>query len=111
MKKINVSGDTTCAAPLMLVAPPLPVVPELVEVGVLSDEVRDVEDTVVLAPLEVELALELVEEELDVVVVLVLVEELLELDEELEELLVLVLVLMVVEDDEDETKPIPNLGE
>jgi len=109
------SGDATCAALLMLVAPPLPGAPELVEVGVLSDEVREVEDVVVLAPLGVALALRLVEEELDVLVAVV--EELLELDkeldeepdEELEELLVL--VLMVVEDDEDETKPIPNLGE
>jgi len=113
MKKINVSGDATCAAPLMLFAPPLPVVLGLVEVGVLSDEVREVEDVVVLAPLGVARALVLVEEEFDVMVV----EELLELDKELgkeldkelEELLVLVLV--VVEDDEDETEPIPNLGE
>jgi len=105
MKKINASGDVICAAPLMLVAPPLPGAPEPVEVGALRDEVREVEDAVVLAPLGVALALALLEEELDVVVV----EELLELDEGLEELLVL--VLMVVEDDEDETKPIPNLGE
>lgn len=110
MKKIKVSGDATCAAPLMLVAPPLPVALGLVEVGVLSDEVREVEDLVVLAPLEVALALALVEEEFDAVMV---VEELLELDEELDEELeeLLVLVLMVVEDDEDETEPIPNLGE
>lgn len=100
------SGEATCAAPLMLDAPPLPVVLGLVEVGVLSDEVREVEDVVVLAPLGVALALVLVEEEFDLVMV---EEELLELDEELEELLELVLV--VVEDDEDETEPIPNLGE
>jgi len=113
MKKINVSGDATCAALLMLLAPPLPVVLGLVEVGVLSDEVRDevreVEDVVVLAPLGVARALVLVEEEFDVMVVEELLELDKELDEELEELLVLVLV--VVEDDEDETEPIPNLGE
>jgi hypothetical protein len=103
MKKTKARGDTTCAAPLVLVAPP--VAPELVEVGMLRDEVREVEEMVVLAPLEVALVVALLEEELDV-----MVEELLELDEEVEELPVLVVV--DVEDDEVETGgPIPNLGE